>query len=159
MEEIKRITIPIITKESKSKKNRVVTQTSKWIQNVNVLNSVEGEETNTSLIHQQIQQKLSGYRQQDLKKKHLVPEKFVDLEFTIQLLKDANNQCFYCKQVVQVLYEKVREPQQWSLDRIDNNCGHNKDNVLLACLDCNLKRKTMYHERYAFTKQLNISKI
>ena len=60
--------------------------------------------------------------------------------------------------MVEILYEKVREPKQWTLDRIDNRYGHNKENVLIACLDCNVRRKTMYHERYAFTKQLNIVK-
>jgi len=53
----------------------------------------------------------------------------------------------------------VREQCQWSLDRIDNNYGHNYDNLFVTCLSCNLRRKTMYHERYEFTKQLTISKI
>jgi hypothetical protein len=26
--------------------------------------------------------------------------------------------------------------------------------VEIACLNCNLRRRTMYHERYVFTKQM-----
>ena len=50
--------------------------------------------------------------------------------------------------------------KQWTLERIDNGMGHNKDNVEIACLLCNLRRRTMYHERYVFTKQMmNVVKI
>ena len=48
--------------------------------------------------------------------------------------------------------------KQWSLERIENQYGHNKENVEIACLSCNLGRRTMYHERYLFTKQLEIIK-
>jgi len=57
-----------------------------------------------------------------------------------------------------VLYKSVREPKQWSVERINNDYGHNKNNVTIACLSCNLSRRTMYHERYRFTKQLIIDK-
>jgi hypothetical protein len=71
---------------------------------------------------------------------------------------ESKNQCYYCKEDVQVLYENVREPKQWTLDRINNKMGHNHGNLLIACLNCNLRRRTMHTERYVFTKQLNIVK-
>ena len=77
----------------------------------------------------------------------------------MQLLIDSELKCHYCKKEIKLLYEMVREQCQWSLDRIDNNYGHNYDNLFVTCLSCNLRRKTMYHERYEFTKQLTISKI
>ena len=66
--------------------------------------------------------------------------------------------CYYCNNPVLVLYEYVREPKQWTVERIDNKFGHNKDNIEIACLNCNLHRRTMHHERYLFTKNLNIIK-
>lgn len=110
------------------------------------------------VIQQHIMQKLNGYKSQDIKKEFHDPEKFADVEYVIQMLEESSNFCYYCKDSVQVLYENVREPKQWSLDRIYNNQGHNKGNLVIACLKCNLSRKTMYHERYAFTKQLVIIK-
>jgi hypothetical protein len=102
----------------------------------------------------EIKNKLNGYRHQDIVKKKLDENKFIDFKTAIKLLVDSNLECFYCKEKVQVLYQPSRTPSQWTLERVDNNFGHNKDNLKIACLNCNLRRKTMYHERFAFTKQL-----
>ena len=83
---------------------------------------------------------------------------FVSLKYILETLLECNMDCFYCNKKVQIIYENVREPTQWSLERIDNEYGHNNTNVVIACLQCNLKRKTMYHERYLFTKQMQIIK-
>ena len=109
-------------------------------------------------IKQQLQQKLNGYRSQDLKKNKYEKESFITPEEVLKLMLEMENFCFYCKKRVHVLYENVREPIQWTLERIDNEKGHNKENVVIACLNCNLHRKTMHYERYLFTKELNIIK-
>jgi 5-methylcytosine-specific restriction endonuclease McrA len=122
---------------------------------IDALFSKNGQE-NTGESHktaiQQLQKKISGYKSQDMLKKLYDPDKFVTIDNVITHLRESKLICFYCKTPVQVLYSIVRELHQWTLDRVDNLFGHNNDNVMIACLDCNLKRKTMYHERYAFTK-------
>ncbi len=110
------------------------------------------------LLKKQINEKINGYKNQDIKKKILLPDKFVDLDFVLNLLKSSNLMCFYCKEPVIILYENVREPKQWTLERINNSFGHNKDNIVISCLCCNLKRKCMFQERYIFTKQMKIIK-
>ena len=73
---------------------------------------------------------------------------------------DCRLKCYYCKMQTSVLYEEVRDSSQWSLERIENEYGHNTENVVISCLKCNLTRKTMYHERYLFTKEIkNIKKV
>ena len=38
--------------------------------------------------------------------------------------------------------------------------GHNFDNVSIACLNCNLRRRTMYHGRFTATQEIkNVVKI
>jgi len=103
-------------------------------------------------IIQQLQKKIAGYKSQDVKKRLYNPDRFVKLEDVVKQLWDAKLQCIYCKKQVYVLYEIVREVHQWTLDRINNSYGHNRDNVMISCLECNVRRGTMYHERYAFTK-------
>jgi len=110
------------------------------------------------VILQQIQQKLYGYRAQDISKRLYLEEKMIDVERTIDKLVECDLKCFYCNCEIQVIYEYVREPRQWTLERIENTAGHNTDNVVIACLHCNLHRRTMYHERYLFTKQMDIKK-
>jgi len=164
-------------KPDKCPKKRVVTSTNKWtfsafdltpasqMEYITKIHSNFASTENTILgepqckfIIQQINQKLYGYRYQDAHKNLFQEQLFIDLKSVIDLLLECNNQCFYCKEPVQVLYEQVREPKQWTLDRLNNHAGHNKSNVVIACLICNLRRKTMYHERYVFTKQMNIVK-
>ena len=57
-----------------------------------------------------------------------------------------------------ILYDISREMTQWSIDRIDNEVGHNMNNYHLSCLDCNLKKKRKTDEKFRFTKQLNLIK-
>lgn len=71
---------------------------------------------------------------------------------------DCQLKCRYCLNEMYVLYDISREIRQWSVDRIDNDLGHNIDNYHLACLDCNLKRRRRTDEKFLFTKQLNIIK-
>jgi len=115
--------------------------------------------SNTLLfVLQLLKNKIYGYYYQDMKKNKYNSDVFVSLKYILETLLQCNMECFYCNQKVQIIYENVREPKQWSLERIDNEYGHNNTNVVIACLHCNLKRKTMYHERYLFTKQMKIIK-
>jgi hypothetical protein len=110
-------------------------------------------------IHRQINYKIHSYRSQDLKKSLYDESKFVDYTYVMELLREKQMLCFYCRESVSLMYETVREGKQWTLDRIDNSFGHNRGNVEIACLTCNLRRRTMYHERYVFTKQMTRVKL
>lgn len=107
---------------------------------------------------QQIRSKLNSYKSQDLAKNIYEPSKIANLQSTIDLLITCQLKCYYCKEATWILYEHVREPKQWTLERIYNSIGHNIGNVEIACLSCNLRRRTMYHERFLFTKQFTVVK-
>ena len=110
------------------------------------------------LVIQQIEKKLSSYKHQDLEKKVYEPQKIAKYSDVLSFLLETEAKCFYCFSEMFVLYEKVREGKQWTLDRINNDLGHNTDNVVLACLECNLKRRCQSKEGFLFTKQLKIVK-
>jgi membrane-associated HD superfamily phosphohydrolase len=110
------------------------------------------------LIIQQLERKLNNYKQQDLLKKVYNPNNIITLEETITKLKESELLCYYCKKDMLILYEIVRENLQWTLDRIDNSLGHTKNNVIISCLNCNLKRRKQSKDAFLFTKQLQIVK-
>lgn len=156
---------------TKEKTKRVITESKNWcfgedeleFENIyKILVELQNKSISPTNIHkcilQQLNQKILGYKAQDMQKCLFEPDKFVDLESVIELLIKCNLECFYCKNKVQILYEYVREPGQWTLDRIDNDYGHNKNNLEVACLQCNVRRRTMYADRYVFTKQLKLIK-
>jgi hypothetical protein len=106
-----------------------------------------------------IESKLNNYKQQDIKRGFLDVDKFVTLEYINKLMEECNMTCYYCKENVLLDYEIVREMKQWTLDRIDNNIGHNIDNVIISCLLCNLKRRRRKMDEFYDTKNMKITRI
>ena len=159
------------TTHPRPKTKRVVTQTdhwqaltehqddrmTQWLQQKTSEDDTNNNNNNCSdarKVHQQILAKRSGYRAQDQLKGIFDLEKFVTFSDVLTLLNSSGLACYYCKDPVLVLYDYVREPRQWTLERLDNRFGHNRDNVVLACLQCNLRRRTMLSERYVQTQEM-----
>jgi hypothetical protein len=131
----------------------------KIINDISVMNlEKKSDDEITQTVIQEINKKISGYKQQDIIKKKLDMESLVDFNSIINKMIECELKCRYCKCEMAVLYDITREMKQWSVDRIDNDKGHNKDNFHLACLDCNLKRRRRTDEKFLFTKQLSIVK-
>jgi hypothetical protein len=92
------------------------------------------------MVSGSILKKLSGYKQQDMKKKRYNEERTITYAETIEKLVESKLRCYYCKCTIVIIYEEIRQKNQWTLERINNAIGHYMDNVVIACLDCNLKR-------------------
>lgn len=107
---------------------------------------------------QQINRKMYGYKQQDLIKKLFNEKEFITFDSIVHKMIECQLKCYYCATEMSVLYDISREMKQWTVDRIDNDLGHNITNYYLACLECNLKRRRRSDEKFLFTKQLKIIK-
>jgi hypothetical protein len=183
-EACKRINLAVFTeipesKESETQKNkimkitstpikRIVSETDKWTfsqeelkpsAQYDIICPIFSAEPcdlskNHVFIMQQIRNKISSYKSQDTHKSKFDPAKFVTERSVLDLFEASRLQCYYCKEPTLVLYEIVRDPKQWSLERLDNRFGHNSDNVVLSCLQCNLRRRCMHSDRYLKTKQM-----
>jgi hypothetical protein len=105
------------------------------------------------IIQSHIKMKIGSYKIQDIKKSMYEESQFITYEYILNKLKE-NMKCCYCHNPVYVLYERVRDPRQWTVERIDNYYGHNIGNVGIACLGCNLRRNTMYIQRFVDTKNI-----
>jgi 5-methylcytosine-specific restriction endonuclease McrA len=126
----------------------------KYLEREQQLATLEGVGSIGEELRRQVCAKISGYKCQDVKKGLYDESKFVRFDDVIALMNSRKMACFYCKKQALLFYEYSRDSAQWTLERIDNKHGHNTDNVEIACLNCNLRRRTMYHERYVFTKQM-----
>jgi len=122
-------------------------------------NNYQYTDQTTKISLQQINKKIYGYKQQDVIKKLLDTENFITLESVINKMIDCELKCYYCQCEMNVLYDISRESKQWSVDRINNDLGHNIDNFYLACLECNLKRRRRSDEKFLFTKQMKLVKV
>lgn len=111
-----------------------------------------------NIIIQELDKKIKSYKQQDLIKKIYNETHFIDILNILENLIKCNMLCFYCKCEIYILYENVRELTQWTVDRIDNSLGHNKENFVIACLNCNIKRRKTHTDKFLFTKQLHLVK-
>ena len=111
------------------------------------------------LVKKALMKKLSGYKSQDMRKKIFNNKMFITFDNMIQRLVECKLKCFYCNCNLKMLYSDYRDKEQWTLDRIDNSLGHNSNNLLVACLDCNLKRRDMDKDKFLFTQNLQIKKI
>ena len=126
---------------------------STWEEQWNLLKS-----NMSSLMKQEIERKRGGYRQQDKQKGLFCEDLFVSFSDILETMLKSKLQCFYCITPMFVLYDHVREQKQWTLDRLDNTKGHNRDNVVVSCLECNLKRRRTSQSAFLFTKLLVIKR-
>lgn len=113
----------------------------------------------TKIILQQINKKIYGYRQQDIIKKLFNNEKFITIVSIANKMIECNLKCYYCFGEMNVLYDISRETSQWTVDRINNDLGHNIDNFHLSCLECNLKKRKRDDKKFLFTKQMKLIKV
>ena len=80
---------------------------------------------------------ISGSRTADKKRNHLDIVNFIDPHFCKLLIDESNDKCCYCDCDLQYI---DYAPNLITIERIDNNLGHNKNNVKIACLHCNIKK-------------------
>lgn len=83
-----------------------------------------------------IKNMITGSRHSDKKKNRYDPVKFIDYCFIEGLIEDYKN-CYWCK--VELQYTEYNKTLA-SIERLDNKMGHNKDNCVLCCLECNHKK-------------------
>lgn len=110
------------------------------------------------LIINELKTKIHSYKQQD-KKKYQEYCNLITLDNVIEKLVICKLKCFYCNKNMTIFFEKVRDQDQWTLDRINNFDEHSNENTIICCLKCNLQRRRKNSEKFLFTKQLETEQI
>ena len=112
-----------------------------------------------SSLKKEIRKKRQSYKTQDITKKKYNEITFIKEDEIYEKLIESSLMCYYCKNPVCIFYTEVRQPNQWTLERIDNVYGHSSANTVIACMDCNIKRRNKNSNAFQFAKQLVIKKI
>ena len=126
---------------------------------INLINNLylDNDFPEKKYILDELKIKLNSYKQQD-KKKYNESNNLITLDNIIEKLVCSKLKCYYCMNDVNILYKDLKQKNQWTLDRIDNDIGHNTDNVVISCLKCNLDRGTKDINKFNFTKKLKLIK-
>jgi len=137
-----------------------------YSQQVNLINQIyiNGDDTNkkielNSVIVREINKKLTGYKQQDIKKEVYDENMIITYDDIVEMLVACKIKCHYCLSNMKIIYKLVRDDKQWTLDRIDNDLGHTRENTIICCLKCNLQRRRTNKDKFQFTKTLKIKGI
>ena len=110
-------------------------------------------------IIREINSKISSYRQQDIRKNLHEKENLITLDDIIEKLVISKLKCYYCKTPVLIIFDKIRDQTQWTLDRLNNYDEHTNKNTIISCLKCNLERRRKNSDKFLFTKQLQTNQI
>lgn len=128
---------------------------NKQVQIINSLYLNQEPEQNI-LAKREISKKINGYKSQDIQKELLDLNRLISLDQTIEKLMVSKLKCFYCKENCELLYKNTLAKKQWTLDRVNNKYGHNHDNVVICCLECNIKKGEMDSDRFKQGKDIKI---
>lgn len=146
----------LITKKWKNK-NELLKQDMQILYLNNIKNNINFIGKDNIII--EIKNKQKSYMEQDIKMARYDPNELITNNEIIDMLLDNNLKCYYCLDKCLLMYEKVRNNKQWTLDRLNNDIGHYKNNVVICCLSCNLKKRLLDDEKFKWGKQLTINKL
>ena len=142
------------------KKNEIDDKLLEHNKQIEIINKLylDDVDNNEKMVTKFIKSKLNSYKQQDIKNNIYGEKFFIKEDKVVEMLVKCKLRCFYCSNEIFLIYKEIKNKYQWTLDRINNDMGHNNDNVVISCLDCNLKRRNQNINKFLFTKKLNIIK-
>ena len=92
-----------------------------------------------------IKRRIYSYYDQDTIAKRSV-DNLITIDEVKELFHKFNYRCNYC-------WKEIKS-NTWSLDRIDNELSHTKDNCILSCIECNKQRSYELYELFYRKKAL-----
>lgn len=155
-----------IKKESKSRNLKNIDEINEldYSKEIKLLNTLYLDISNNlylenSFILRELTKKITSYKSQDEKKKIYNKDTLITINELLEKLVVSKLKCYYCNNIVKLIYKMVRTPNQWTLDRIDNSKNHSNENTIICCLECNLKRRNINSDKFNFTKKLILNKL
>ena len=117
------------------------------------------EFTEKKLLISELKTKINSYKSQDVKKDFHELANLITFDNVVEKLINCKLKCYYCNKNLLLFFQKVRDNDQWTLDRLNNYDEHTNSNTIISCLHCNLQRRRKNSEKFKFSKQLETKQI
>lgn len=108
-------------------------------------------------LHTKILDKISSHRSYDRANNFFNETDFIDFEDIFMKLCRQEGKCLYCDTELKLINYKPYQANQMSIDRLDSNKGHTKNNTVICCYHCNTKKGKKTPKEYL--KTLNYEKL
>ena len=88
-------------------------------------------------IHITIRNWINYSKKDDKKKNRFDETNFIDYEFCKDLIRESGKTCYYCD--IELQYIEYNSTLA-TIERLNNDIGHIKENCVIACRTCNLSK-------------------
>ena len=96
------------------------------------------DNTVETMCNKQIENKIWSYKKQDISAgRFWKREKELSAEYIVDMSKKQGHMCFLCGSVMN-FYNKPDDPNNWSVDRLNDSLAHVKGNCKLSHISCNV---------------------
>jgi len=117
------------------------------LENINIFIHSDFEINNLcqSKIKQYFNFKINNYKNQDKKAKREIDDKnYITEQWIAENLEKCEFKCLYCKKYLNIEIDYDTVKTDITVDRIHNNLAHTKNNCVISCLNCNLRKGNRY---------------
>jgi len=119
-------------------KEKIALQQKEWRDNNKEKKKEYQEKTKTETpLQYKMKNMISSTKTSDIKNNRYNEEDHITYEFLQEQHTKQDNKCGYCKVIMELTFEKTSNPNQITIERLDNTIGHIKTNCVYACWRCN----------------------
>jgi hypothetical protein len=89
---------------------------------------------------QYIENKIKSYKEQDKKAGRSIEGDYISFDWICDMFEAQNGLCTICKNPFNISINNGNVTSNLTIDRMNNNKSHIKNNCILNCLKCNTSR-------------------
>jgi len=89
---------------------------------------------------EKINKMILNYKTQDFNAdREIIDEKYINYNWLIKQLNKQKSKCYHCDNIIEISTDSLQE--KLTVDRINSEKSHYKDNSVLSCMHCNVSLK------------------
>jgi hypothetical protein len=106
-------------------------------------------------LHLKFRKMINDSKKEDIKRDRFNESEFVDIDYLVKVFEIQGGKCIYCDCELSLIFTLSNIKNKISLQRINNDYGHNKMNSVFCCSCCNYSRKELIYDISYYDKVLS----